>query len=177
MPENRIFTNYGGLTADGFDFDTGDFLTLCAVPMTLHREAAKLVFRIAVWKSIGDFESREPSLSRLFDRVFSFTGDNLAQIRTGYASFIEPMEAAALDWLDVSAESYELDTLSIDLDSLRIYASAKHKTRPKLRVESETNSLEEFEQVKADYPELVQAYFGLIWTYAKTNDAKIAKFN
>ena len=169
----RLFSNYGGQTLTARDRKTLDEFTFGAIPMRLLHLKDQVILTVEVWENIDDFEAGKPTSSR-FNHTFTLTPEDA---HANYSQFFDPIEAAVFDWLGVSAGDYELDNFDINLTNLKISAKAVHKTNKGKTVFDSTDDLGEFEQIKTDYPQLVQAYFAFAWTYAKTHDARLALFN
>jgi hypothetical protein len=169
----RILEVYGGKTFESIDINSGELITYAAVPMFMFRQPDKFTMTMQMWRSKESFELKQDSLGPKFDRPF--VPEDLAAFRTAYAPYIDPMEAAAMDWLGVAPETHDLQTISVDLQSLIVSASARHKTRKSV-TQRATETDQDFEDIKTDYPAMVGAYNQLIWTYAQAKDGRYARF-
>jgi hypothetical protein len=169
----RESQNYGGLTLTALDRQTLEEFTFFAHPMRLNKDGESLTLLVEVWGSVESFENDEPSLDR-FRVPFLLNYDEQKET---FAEVFTAIESEFFNWLEVDAAKFDIKTFDVDLTALKIKAKAVNKTNPGKVNTGETTSLEEFEQIKADHPQLVMRYFQFAWTYAKTHDARLARFS
>jgi hypothetical protein len=168
----RIVESYNPQTLTAINEETLEEVTLYLFQM-----------RLFVWENSAKLSS-EIYKEEQFESGIAFINPNnrefemdYSQVKADYSTFFSAIENAFFAWLGVSGNDYKIKMLDINLHTLKIRAEAVHKTRPSKNIEDETKTLEEFEQIKADYPELVQAYFDFARTYSAANDSKLARFN
>jgi hypothetical protein len=171
----RNIEDYNPLTYSFEEPLTDDVRELKAIPMRLWFYQGKLELNLEVWLSAEDFNNSAVSLSK-WNKSFLFSESDFPAIRAQFDSLFDGIEAAAFDFLGVAAEDYDLELYDINLHNLQLRAAATHKTLDK-RIERKTRDGFEFNEIKNLYPDLVTGYYTFAWTYAKSNDQKLAKFN
>ena len=166
----RDYNNYAPETLEAIDRTTLEKVTIGSFPMRLLRNE-KITLSMEVYDPIEDFNSFKAS-SPKFSRAFPMT---ITEAHTDYPQFFGAIENAIFDWLGVTATDYALEFYDINLHGLWVRAKAVHKSIKK-DVTRSTKDLAEFEQLKIDYPELVQSFYGFARTHNK-RDANLAKFH
>jgi heme exporter protein D len=166
----RDIENYAPQKIKSYDRNLSEF-TLYSVPMRLFLYDGKLKLSVEVFEK-GQFNSGDLIQSPL-NREFEI---DYADAKAQFPDFFGAIENAFFDWLAVSQTDFDLQMLDINLHSLKIRAKAQHKERVKRTSEDETQSLEDFENLKATYPELVQSYYAFARTFSAMNDEKLALF-
>lgn len=171
MQEPRDILKYPTKTAQGINIKTFEFCQMQAIPMRLLRLPTQFLVAIDVYESIFDFENYRSPLQN-WRWVRNLTDGEKAQ----HSNIITNIENRALNWLGVSNETYDLISLSINLDNLSVSALAEEKGNPKAKKIRDADS-SEFEEIKTQHSDLVIDYSTLIWTVAKTTEPKFSYFN
>jgi hypothetical protein len=166
----RHIENYAPQKITSYDRNLSEF-TLYSIPMRLFRFGEKLKLTIEVYEK-GAFNSGEPITSPL-NREFEI---EYAEAVKRFPDFFRQIETNLCEYLEVELDHYSVESWDINLTNLSIRASAKHNTKPKLTVQNATETIEDFETIKAQYPNMVLAYFGFGRTFAAMNDEKLALF-
>lgn len=176
---DRDLNKYGGQTFTQIDLQTGRVITLVAVPMRLYwykkqeENIDKTDLTVEVWRSIEDFRNpNNPSVGNLNKTFSMMTTEAVA----AYPDFFEAIISSAFEWLGVAGTNFDLRVLDINLTNLVIRAEAINKNTG-AEISRKTRNLQEFEDIKTNYPDLVMNYFYLMWTHAKTYSPVFALFN
>lgn len=161
--ENRDTSNYYGETmlipnaTGGFD-EIYETLT----QFSLANGRVNLVFR--GWDSADNFRERARANSR-YERVFNPLITDLSD----YSQSIAQLELSALEFMELSADSYALAQLNIDIENLTIDLRAAHLTVAQT-VTRTIRDADEFESLKQSNPEILGIVMSF-WAFAKGRDS------
>ena len=167
--ETRNLQNYPFKSFDSTDYFTGDLVSLKAVPTRFYLFQGNGVLQIEVFKSETSFNNREASSPNLNKNLP--VNSNVIQT---YSQLFQMIEENLLAFLNID-ENYQLEMLEIDLNTLKIRVSARHKTKTNRVISDETANYQEFENLKQLYPGISTSVIEFAFEYMATNQ-QLAKF-
>lgn len=147
---------------------SGKIDTFYAVPTRLEFNRDKGVLVVEVFVN-NDFNNFGASLGH-HNRHLPISGE----VMESYSALFDMIRAGGMSFLE-AGKDFELEQMQIDLQSLKVSLTARHREKENRIISDKTTTPEEFEQLKTDFPQIVQAFAGFALDYMATND-QFAKF-
>ena len=168
-PEKRDFRLYPGQTTLFQNLSTNDFDQLFVLPTTFSLQPASFRLVFETWLSGAQFNDRADP-NAFFRKAMPAPTADFVQIKQQFADVFAAIEQRAFEFLSVAAKDYKLQSVEVNLAELKINVQARHKSRQQF-VNRFVETSAEFETVKAENPQFVEALVGFAWAFGKQHDA------